>query len=200
MIRISLVFFSKRIINLAPPPSVPPTVTVPSLNRAQFRVTCGHCNEIFMVGTCKFWLRKKSYLPWFVWSLANTCFYSNIQFHTTSHLARCPHCRRMWVYSICHSLHYQFCFNWSVVLIYVINVFISDLQWEIILLKHVPPFLLSLASSSWQQVLGWLWEHWTLPEILEVSEYLWCWVMFKISSLQGECGLLTSYKSHFTIQ
>ena len=48
----------------------------------------------------------------------------------------------------------SFVFNWSVVLIYVINVFISDLPWEIILLKHVPPFLLSLASSSWQQVLG----------------------------------------------
>ncbi|XP_029213666.2 type 2 phosphatidylinositol 4,5-bisphosphate 4-phosphatase-like [Acropora muricata] len=53
----------KKIINLAPAP-VSPIAGVPPLQRAQFRVTCGHCNEIFV-------------------------------FHTTSHLARCPHCRRI---------------------------------------------------------------------------------------------------------
>lgn len=54
----------KKIINLAPAPCVPSTSTIPLVQRAQFRVTCGHCNEIFV-------------------------------FHTTSHLARCPHCRRI---------------------------------------------------------------------------------------------------------
>ncbi|CAH3031906.1 unnamed protein product [Pocillopora meandrina] len=54
----------KRIINLAAPPMLPPAATIPAMARSQFRVTCGHCNEIFV-------------------------------FHTTSHLARCPHCRRI---------------------------------------------------------------------------------------------------------
>ena len=72
IIWIPLVFFSKRIINLAPTTSVPPTLTVPSMNRAQFRVTCGHCNEIFMVGT--FWLIKRCFY-WFLSSLANTLFF-----------------------------------------------------------------------------------------------------------------------------
>lgn len=116
MIWISLVFFSKRIINLAPTPTVPPTVTVPSLNRAQFRVTCGHCNEIFMVGTCTFWLIQKiTFHGFFVVWLTDFVFYSNIQFHTTSHLARCPHCRRMWVQHLPFSSNFSFVFNWSVV-------------------------------------------------------------------------------------
>ncbi|XP_078367372.1 type 2 phosphatidylinositol 4,5-bisphosphate 4-phosphatase-like isoform X3 [Oculina patagonica] len=37
----------QRITNLAPTPSVPPAVTVPSSNRA----TCGHCNGIFVFRT-----------------------------------------------------------------------------------------------------------------------------------------------------
>ena len=72
LIWIPLVFFSKRIINLAPTTSVPPTLTVPSINRAQFRVTCGHCNEVFMVGT--FWLIKRCFY-WFLSSLSNTLFF-----------------------------------------------------------------------------------------------------------------------------
>ncbi|XP_031570365.1 type 2 phosphatidylinositol 4,5-bisphosphate 4-phosphatase-like [Actinia tenebrosa] len=53
----------KRIINLAVrTASVPLTTT--TTTRGRFRVTCGHCNEIFV-------------------------------FHTTTHLARCPHCRRV---------------------------------------------------------------------------------------------------------
>lgn len=71
IIWIPLVFFSKRIINLAPTTSVPPTLTVPSINRAQFRVTCGHCNEVFMVGTFSLIIRC---FYWFLSSLSNTLF------------------------------------------------------------------------------------------------------------------------------
>ncbi|KXJ24251.1 type 2 phosphatidylinositol 4,5-bisphosphate 4-phosphatase [Exaiptasia diaphana] len=54
----------KRIINLTPRgPGGPSAATVPGI-RGRFRVTCGHCNEIFV-------------------------------FHSTNHLARCAHCRRV---------------------------------------------------------------------------------------------------------
>ena len=37
---------------------LPPAATIPAMARSQFRVTCGHCNEIFVVSS-KFFFQKQ---------------------------------------------------------------------------------------------------------------------------------------------